>query len=90
MKTDIIKKRQRYENGPTAPKARSSRKGNKHGDDGENSKMSPPSNSDDNDESPPDSFEPSDHTMDYSYPYPKDDSNDHADGAAGSLGMSGY
>ncbi|KAG2189356.1 hypothetical protein INT44_004498, partial [Umbelopsis vinacea] len=80
MKTDIIKKRQRYENGPTAPKARSSRKGIKQEDDGENSKMSPPSNSDDN-ESPPDSFEHSEHTMDYSYPYPKDDNEDHADGA---------
>jgi hypothetical protein len=90
MKTDIIKKRQRYENGPTAPKARSSRKGNKHGDDGENSKASPLSNSDDTDESPPDSFEHSDHNMDYSYPYSKDDSSDNAEGAAGSLGMSGY
>jgi hypothetical protein len=89
MKTDIIKKRQRYENGPAAPKARSSRKNNKQGDEADNSKMSPPSNSDDND-SPNDTFDNSDVKMDYQYPYSEDNNGDNTDGAEGRMTMSGY
>jgi hypothetical protein len=84
MKTDIIKKRQRYENGPAAPKGRPSRKG-KQEDEADNEGMSPPANnSDDEDDS-------SDPNMDYSFQYPQNNNNNNqSSSGSGSTMMTGY
>src|ERR1700753_4325917 len=78
MKTDIIKKRQRYENGPSAPKGKSSRKVKQ--EEGASS----PGYSDDNESS-----ENNDSKMEYEFQqYPQNNNNQSS--GSGSLMMTGY
>ncbi|CAM0134956.1 unnamed protein product [Umbelopsis sp. WA50703] len=86
MKTDIIKKRQRYESGPAAPKGKSNRKG-KQEDGAESSRMSPPVNSEDNDPSG-DNLEEDE--MDYKFQqYPQNNNNNQNSGSDNMM-MTGY
>ncbi|KAG2185985.1 hypothetical protein INT43_002423, partial [Umbelopsis isabellina] len=76
MKTDIIKKRQRYESGPAAPKGKSGRKAKQ--EDGESSRMSPPEMTEDNDRSGNklEEEEEDDDDMDYKFQqYPQNNNN---------------
>jgi len=88
MKTDIIKKRQRYENGPPAPKGRPSRKA-RHEDESDGTRMSPPAGNSDDNEDASGAYEKSD--MDYSFQYPqKNNNNKNQSSGSGSMMMTGY
>lgn len=89
MKTDIIKKRQRYESGPAAPKGKSSRKAKQ--EDGESSRMSPPEITEDNDPSGGNLEEEEDDDMDYKFQqYPQNSNNNQNSGSGNNMMMTGY